>query len=292
MTRHVVICGVSTSLKAETVAPFLPDRVTIYAMDKSAGARRRVQALSAFVEASLGCPVAIGEGHTPSVAELGDAYALVTENEGLAEAARSAHPLLHVVPFSSAEREASTLFIVSADAVFRPYLADPDIVEQWTLENSEIAVNRHAPGRFALGDWDIRAARMHGVVGASWALALGADEQSAGEVVSRLPHTSEHGTIVPPAWDADDVANGIRHAADLISAREARFDRVQIVLGPQQDGFVEQMMDRLAWLMDVPVSCHVTSRLGIEERDVQALIPLNELTVPQPWTAFEADGPL
>lgn len=295
MTRHVIVCGTTVSINAETVAPFLPDRVTIYTVDNSASARRRAQALSVVMEASLGCVVTIIGGRKPSMAELSDAYALVTEHEGLAGAARRTHPLLHVAPFAAERREPSTLFIVSTDAVFRPRIEDPDIVEQWTLENTEIAYNRHAPGRFALGDWDIRVARIHGVVGASWAIGMGLDRGTAEEVENRLPHTSKHGTTVPGAWTPDDVANAIQQVTEAIAGHTVGFDRIQIVMGPQEqeDGFVERMMDRLTGqLAGIPVSCRVTSRLGIEERDVQALIPLDELTVPEPWTAFETDGPL
>lgn len=295
MTRTIILHTTASRMRPEAVSAYLPDRVILAQRHRSRGADRRAHLAAALIEATLGVTVDVADAAlTVEAVQESGAAVVLTDDSSMELALAFNAPEVEVRGVTATHEAPSTLLIVSLDAVFPQAIADPDIVEQWTIANSEVTVNRHLAGHFALGDWDIRLARLTGVAGALWTLIIAPEGCEVDTVVNRLPG-AKNGSIASRNWVGDDVANDIHHAAGLIAARFGdSFERIQVVVPPQHDDFVERMTDRLRTdlFLGVPVSTHVTSRLGIEERDIQALIPLDELAMPQPWTAFETDGPV
>jgi hypothetical protein len=295
MTRTVILHTTASRMKPEAVSAYLPDRVILAQRHRSRGADRRAHLAAALIEATLGVTVDVADVPlTIDTVRASGADVVLTDDTSMELALRFGMPDLEVGGVTAAVGKPSTLLVISLDAIFPQAISDPDIVEQWVIDNSEVTVNRYLPGHFALGEWDIRVARLAGVVGALWTLIIAPDGYDVDTVENRLPG-GKNGSIANHRWAGDDVANDIHHAAGLIADKFGdAFERVQVVVAPQRGGFVEQMTARLRkdCFTEVPVDCHVTSRLGIEERDIQALIPMEERTVAEPWTAFEADGPL
>lgn len=294
MTRTLILHTTASRMKPEAVSAYAPDRVILAQRHRSRGADRRAHLAAALIEATLGVVVDVAdEPLTIETVRASGAAVVLTDDASLELSLRFGMPDLEVGGVPVAAEKPSTLLVISLDAVFPQVISDPDIVEQWAIDNSEVTVNRYLPGHFALGDWDTRLARLTGVAGALWTLIIAPVGCDVDTVVNRLPG-GKNGSIANHGWTGEDVANDIRHAADIIGQRGDSFERVQVVLGAQEGDFVEQMTARLRTdgFLGLPVSCHVTSRLGIEERDIQALRPLDDMTVPEPWTRSDADGPL
>ena len=295
MTRTIILHTTASRMRPEAVAAYLPDRVILSQRHRSRGADRRAHLAAALIEATLGVTVDVADAAltVEAVRESGAAVVL-TDDSSIELALAFNMPEVEVHGVAATREAPSTLLIVSLDAVFPQTIADPDIVEAWTMKNSEVTVNMNLLGHFAFGDWDIRLARLAGVVGALWTLIIAPEGYEVDTAVNRLPG-GKTGSVASKAWAGDDVANDIHHAAGIIESDFGdTFERVQVVVPPQRGDFVEQMTKRLRTdlFLGMSVSTHVTSRLGIEERDIQALTPLDERTAPTPWTPFETGGPL
>lgn len=293
MTRTLILHTTASRMKPEAVSAYRPDRVILAQRHRSRGADRRAHLAAALIEATLGVVVDVAdEPLTIETVRASGAAVVLTDDSSMELALRFGMPDLEIGSVTAATEKPSTLLVISLDAVFPQAISDPDIVEQWTIDNSEVTANRHFPGHFALGDWDIRLARLTGVVGALWTVVIAPDGYEVETVVDRLPG-GKNGSIADHTWAGEDVANDIRHAADIIAAKHGdTFERVQVVIAPQRGGFVEQMTARLreTLFLGVPVDCHVTSRLGIEERDIQALIPAAEQDAATAWEPHETGG--
>jgi hypothetical protein len=293
MTRTVILHTTASRMKPEAVSAYLPDRVILAQRHRSRGADRRAHLAAALIEATLGVTVDVADAPlTIDTVRASGAAVVLTDDTSMELALRFGMPDLEIAGVTVAVERPSTLLVISLDAIFPQAIGDPDIVEQWVIDNSEVTVNRYLPGHFALGDWDIRLARLAGVVGALWTLVIAPVGYDVDTVKSRLPG-GKKGSIPSENWAGDDVANDIRHAADTIASEYGTsFERIQVVIAPQHGDFVEQMSDRLCTdgFLGVPVGCHVTSRLGIEERDIQALVPMEERTAPTAWEPHETGG--
>lgn len=293
MTRTLILHTTASRMKPEAVSAYRPDRVILAQRHRSRGADRRAHLAAALIEATLGVAVDVaGEPLTIETVRASGAAVVLTDDSSMELSLRFGMPDLEVGGVVAAAEKPSTLLVISLDAIFPQVVSDPDIVEEWTLSHSEITTNRYFPGHFALGDWDIRLARLRGAVGALWTLIIGPDGYDVETVVDRLSG-GKKGSITNHGWTGEDVANDIRHAADIITEKHGdRFERVQVVVPPQHGDFVEQMTTRLRTdlFVGLPVSTHVTSRLGIEERDIQALIPPSERVEPTVWEPHETGG--
>lgn len=295
MTRTLILHTTASRMKPEAVSAFAPDRVILAQRHRSRGADRRAHLAAALIEATLGVLVDVAvEPLTIEAVRASGAAVVLTDDTSMELSLRFGMPDLEVGGVPVVTEKPSTLLVISLDAVFPQVISDPDIVEQWAIDNSEVTVNRYFPGHFALGDWDTRLARLTGVAGALWTLIIAPVGYDVDTVENRLPG-GKTGSIPSENWAGDDVANDVHHAAGLIAEKFGdSFERIQVVIAPQHGDFVEQMTVRLreTLFLGLPVDCHVTSRLGIEERDIQALRPLDDTTVPEPWTRSDADGPL
>lgn len=293
MTRTLILHTTASRMKPEAVSAYRPDRVILAQRHRSRGADRRAHLAAALIEATLGVIVDVAdEPLTIEAIRASGAAVVLTDDSSMELSLRFGMPDLEVGGVVAAAEKPSTLLVISLDAIFPQAISDPDIVEEWTLRNSEVTVNRYLPGHFALGDWDTRLARLAGVAGALWTLIIAPVGYDVDTVVNRLPG-GKNGSIANHRWMGGDVANDIHHAAGIIAERHGdTFERVQVVVPPQRGDFVEQMTTRLRTdlFLGVPVGTHVTSRLGIEERDIQALIPPTERVEPTVWEPHETGG--
>lgn len=157
-------------------------------------------------------------------------------------------------------------------------------------------LTRGFSGLYGLRDAGERLLRLHGAVAPDEVILMGRKEPTEGLAMSRMmtgiPYTSVHASLRLPEWDAEDLANGIRHTFDATGRVP---DRLVVVLNESAD-FGEQFMDRARWLLDVRdiVIRRVDPEVGLLERDVLAVAPGAD--DPQALLAIldgrEADGPL
>ena len=292
MTRTIILHTTASRMRPEAVVAYLPDRVILAQRDRSRGADRRAHLAAALLEATLGVVVDVADSPlTVEAVRKSGAAVVLTDDSSMELALAFNVPEVKVGGVIAAHETPVTLLAVSLDAVFPNVIEDPDIVEQWTIANSEVTVNRHLPGHFALGDWDIRLARLAGVTGALWTVILAPNGVEMEWVRKRMP--GKCGSAGCETWAGGDVANAIHHTAGLIASEFGQtFKRVQVVVPPQRSDFVEQMTSRLRTdlFLGLPVGVHVTGRLGIEERDIQALIPPSEQVVPSVWEPHGTGG--
>lgn len=151
-------------------------------------------------------------------------------------------------------------------------------------------------GLYGLRDAGERLLRLHGAVAPDEVILMGRKDAAEGLAMSRMmtgiPHTSVHASLRLPEWDAEDLANGVRHTFDTTGRVP---DRLVVVLNESAD-FEERFMDRARWLLDVRdiIVRRVDPEIGLLERDVLAVAPSAD--DPQALLAIldghEGDGPL
>lgn len=157
-------------------------------------------------------------------------------------------------------------------------------------------LTRGVSGLYGLRDAGERLLRLHGAVAPDEVILMGRKEPAEGLAMSRMmtgvPHTSVHASLRLPEWDAEDLANGIRHTFDTTGRVP---ERLVVVLNEDQP-FAEAFVDRARWLLDVPniVIRRVDPEIGLLERDILAVAvePDDGRELLALLEARDAEGPL